>query len=215
MITFPLTTVLCDVPGLSAGAASGPGDDPGRVPGVVEEYHAIVERVVARHGGLVERFVGDDVVAVFGVLVTREDDPERAVRAALAIVAGLGQLALPDGSPLLARIGVETLETPVRPAGAVDPGREVPAGAEIGAAARVLAAAPLGRVAVGALTRKLTAGAFEYAAAPVSSIRRDSDRVAAWLVRTPGTAPQARWNSTSSTVALADDTGPANLTQTG
>jgi class 3 adenylate cyclase len=215
MITFPLTTVLCDVPGLSAGAASGPGDDPGRVPAVVEEYHAVVERIVAGHGGLVERFVGDDVAAVFGLLVTREDDPERAVRAALAIVAGLGQLALPDGSPLLARVGVETLETPVRPAGAVDPWHEVPAGAEIGAAARVLAAAPLGRVAVGALTRKLTAGAFDYAAAPVSSIRRDSDRAAAWLVRTPDAPPHARWSSARPAVVPADDTMPANLTQTG
>ena len=62
-------------------------------------------------------------------------------------------------------------------------------------AARVLASAPPGCVAVGALTQSLTAGVFEYEALPVMSIRRDSDRVAAWLAKAPTASAQVRWTA--------------------
>jgi class 3 adenylate cyclase len=212
MITCTVTTVLFDIPGLTAAADTV---GPCGLSAILDEYHAVVERIVTGHGGLVERVVGDDVAAVFGLLVAREDDPEQAVRAALRAVAELKKHARPDGAPLLARVGIETGEALVRAVDVADPGHGVLAGGEIGMAARVLAAAPPGHVAVGALTKRLTAGAFDYEAAPVRSIRRDSDRAAAWLVKTQTARPQARWTAASPAVIHADDASRRNLTQSG
>ena len=66
------------------------------------------------HGGVVEKFIGDAVVGVFGVPAAHEDDPERAVRAGLRIVEGAEQLEAVGGAPLLPRVGVNTGEALVR-----------------------------------------------------------------------------------------------------
>ena len=66
--------------------------------------------MIERYGGSVEKFIGDAVVGVFGVPVVHEDDPERAVRAALRLVEGLDELSRPDGAPFQARAGVMTGE---------------------------------------------------------------------------------------------------------
>jgi len=187
-----LTTVLCDLPGLTAAADAAHPEDGSAV---LNEYHAVVGAIIDGHGGVVDKIVGDDVAGVFGLLVARKDDPVRAVRAALRIVDDLEKLARPDGAPLLVRVGVETGEALVRPGVAPGSGRGLLDGWEISMAARVLAAAPLGHVAVGALTQRLTAGVFEYEALPIRSIRRDSDRVAAWLAKAPTARSQVRWTA--------------------
>ena len=71
-------------------------------------------RVIESHGGVVEKFIGDAVVGVFGVPAVREDDPERAVRPALHLLQALEGMTRPDGSPLQARCGVNTGEALVR-----------------------------------------------------------------------------------------------------
>ena len=58
----------------------------------LQPYHALLRRELERHGGTVEKFIGDAVMAVFGAPVAHEDDPERAVRSALAIVDAVAEL---------------------------------------------------------------------------------------------------------------------------
>ena len=72
-------------------------------------YHARLRHELERHGGTVEKFIGDAVVGVFGAPVAHEDDPERAVRAALAIQEAIAEMN--EADPTLAlevRIGVNT-----------------------------------------------------------------------------------------------------------
>ena len=59
--------------------------DPEDVASLLSPYHARVKEELERYGGTVEKFIGDAVMALFGAPVSHEDDPERAVRAALAI----------------------------------------------------------------------------------------------------------------------------------
>ena len=70
--------------------------------------------LIARYGGTVEKFIGDAVMAVWGTPITREDDPERAVRAGLDLVQSVGVLGEEAGAAgLSARAGVATGETAV------------------------------------------------------------------------------------------------------
>ncbi len=77
----------------------------------LQPYHALLRRELERHGGTVEKFIGDAVMAVFGAPVAHEDDPERAVRSALAIVDAVAELRERDPAmDLHVRIGVNTGE---------------------------------------------------------------------------------------------------------
>src|SRR4051794_11524456 len=77
-----VTVVFADLVGFTARADDL---DPEDVRALLTPYHAQLRAELERHGGTVEKFIGDAVMAVFGAPVAHEDDPERAVRAALAI----------------------------------------------------------------------------------------------------------------------------------
>ncbi|MDP8910400.1 MAG: hypothetical protein M3N47_15075, partial [Chloroflexota bacterium] len=96
-----VTVLFCDLVGATARAERM---DPEDVRAALSSYHGRVRRELERFGGTVEKFVGDAVMALFGAPVAHEDDPERAVRAALAIRewAQEGELQL--------RIGITTGE---------------------------------------------------------------------------------------------------------
>src|SRR4249919_1140157 len=85
--------------------------DPEDVRALLAPYHTRLRHELERFGGTVEKFIGDAVVAVFGAPVAHEDDPERAVRAALAIQDAIGELNESDPAlKLEVRIGVNTGE---------------------------------------------------------------------------------------------------------
>ena len=77
-----VTVLFCDLVGSTAQAE---GLDPEDVRAILSRFHARVRAELERHGGTVEKFIGDAVMALFGAPVGHEDDPERAVRAAMAI----------------------------------------------------------------------------------------------------------------------------------
>src|SRR5437016_12732948 len=77
-----VTVLFCDLVGFTAKAERL---DPEDVRAVLGPYHTRVRAELERHGGTVEKFIGDAVMALFGAPTAHEDDPERAVRAALAI----------------------------------------------------------------------------------------------------------------------------------
>ena len=102
---------------LAGSTSLGERLDPESLRQVLARYHDMARLAIERHGGTVEKFIGDAVMAVFGVPVVREDDALRAVRAALdvqeAIAAGNDELDARFGVRLQARIGVNTGEVVV------------------------------------------------------------------------------------------------------
>ena len=104
-----VTTLFCD---LVAFTAMSEAADPEDVDRLLNEYSLQARRAIESHGGTVEKFIGDAVVGVFGVPLAHEDDPERAVRAALRLLEKLDAAGLvrPDGMPLLARCAESTRE---------------------------------------------------------------------------------------------------------
>ncbi len=97
-----VTCLFCDLVGFTARAERM---DPEDVRRLLQPYHARLRSELERFGGTVEKFIGDAVMAVFGAPLAHEDDPERAVRAALAI-----REALAEEGELEVRIGITTGE---------------------------------------------------------------------------------------------------------
>src|SRR3954449_9575444 len=106
-----VTALFCDLVGFTA--LSEPAD-PEDVDRMLAAYFELARERIERHGGVVEKFIGDAVVGVFGVPAAHEDDPERAVRAGLRIVEEAEHLAAVGGAPLRLRVGINTGEALVR-----------------------------------------------------------------------------------------------------
>ncbi len=136
------------------------GRDPEEVRELLSRYFDTCRRLVELYGGVVEKFIGDAVMAVWGTPVATEDDAERAVRTALDLVAAvqaLGQEAGVDG--LRARAGVLTGEAAVNTAAV---GEGMVAGDLVNTASRVQSVAEPGSVFVGEAARRATEGTIVY-----------------------------------------------------
>ncbi len=133
--------------------------DPEEVRELLSGYFERCRTVVARYGGTIEKFIGDAVMAVWGVPLTHEDDAERAVRAGLDLVEATAAFGARAGAPGLAmRVGVVTGEVAVT-IGATAEG--MVAGDAVNTAARVQGAARPGTVWIDEQTRQLTSAAVE------------------------------------------------------
>jgi class 3 adenylate cyclase/tetratricopeptide (TPR) repeat protein len=177
-----VTILFCDLVGFTAMSEAA---DPEDVDTVLRGYGQAVRRVIESHGGVVEKFIGDAVVGVFGVPVAHEDDPERGVRAGLRILEALDGLERPDGSPLEARVGVNTGETLVRLG--VDPasGSGVLVGDAINTAARLQAAAAPMTVLAGPLTHDLTLPLFAWEQRAGVRLKGKASPLDAWRAVAP------------------------------
>src|SRR6188768_2167262 len=104
-----VTVLFCDLVG---STAMGEGLDPETTRVIIARYYAVVREALERHGGTVEKFIGDAVMAVFGIPTLHEDDALRAVRAAADIQTSLASLdrdsAVNDRPFLTVRIGIDT-----------------------------------------------------------------------------------------------------------
>jgi class 3 adenylate cyclase/tetratricopeptide (TPR) repeat protein len=151
------SVLFCDLVGFTPLSESR---DPEEVRELLSRYFETARTVVGRYGGVVEKFIGDAVMAVWGTPVATESDAERAVRAALDLVDEVGRLGAEAGvDGLAARAGVVTGEVAVT-VGATNEG--MVAGDAVNTAARVQAAARSGQVLVDAGTRRLSAGAIGF-----------------------------------------------------
>src|SRR2546427_11667487 len=148
-----VTVLFADLVGFTARAEQL---DPEDVRAVLAPYHERLRSELERFGGTVEKFIGDAVMAVFGAPVVHEDDPERAVRAALAI----RDQALEWELQL--RIAVNTGEVLVALDARPSEGEAMVAGDVVNTAARLQAAAPVNGVLVGGSTYRATAHVIEY-----------------------------------------------------
>ena len=127
-----------------------------------------------------EKFIGDAVVGLFGVPLAHEDDAERAVRAALELVARLHELPPVGDEQLQVRCAVNTGPALVRLHARPEAGEGVLVGDAVNTAARLLAAAPPTTVAVGAATHHLTRRAIDYAPLAALAAKGKAEPVERW-----------------------------------
>jgi class 3 adenylate cyclase len=166
-----VTVLFCDVVGSTALAER---HDPEVMRAMMARFYAAARAPIERHGGRVEKVIGDALVAVFGVPVVREDDALRAVRAALEMrdaVRAMGEVRI--------RIGVNTGEVLARDATARE---SLVVGDAVNVAARLEQAAPPGAVLVGAPTWALVDHAARGERVPDISAKGKREPLAAWRV---------------------------------
>jgi class 3 adenylate cyclase len=152
------SVLFCDLAGFTPLSEAR---DPEAVRELLSEYFAVARTVIGRYGGVVEKFIGDAVMAVWGTPAPTERDAERAVRAALDLVAAVAELGAGAGvRGLAARAGVVTGEVAVTLGAA---GEGMVAGDAVNTAARVQAAAEPGQVLVNGATQRLAEAAVGFA----------------------------------------------------
>jgi len=169
------SVLFCDVVGFTPLSESR---DPEAVRELLSRYFAVARTVIGRYGGVVEKFIGDAVMAVWGTPVAAEGDAERAVRAGLDLVAAVAELGAEAGVPgLAARAGVVTGEVAVT-LGAVAEG--MVAGDAVNTAARVQAVADPGSVLADGPTQRLADSAIGFAEAGSHRLKGKAEPQRLW-----------------------------------
>src|SRR5256886_4251288 len=183
--------------------------DPEDVEAVLQPYHERLRIELERWGGTVEKFIGDAVMALFGAPVAGENDPERSIRAALAIrdwIAEEGKLQV--------RIGVNTGEALVNLAARPESGEGMAAGDVVNTAARLQAAAPPNGILVGETTYRATQQTIDFGEPRTVEAKgkeepiRVREVVQARASFGVDLAPQARWPPVGREPELEHLTGP-------
>jgi class 3 adenylate cyclase len=155
-----VTAVFVDLVGSTARAERL---DPEDVRALLRRYHETLRQELERYGGTVEKFIGDAVVAVYGAPIAHEDDPERAVRAALAARDSIAALNdRDDALDLHVRIGVATGEALVALDARSSAGESMVAGDVMNTAARIQSAAPVDGILVTEPTYGATGRSIVY-----------------------------------------------------
>ena len=163
-----VTVLFADLVG---STATGSERDPEEFGAAVRPHLARMRDVLERHGGTIEKYIGDAVMAVFGAPVVREDDPERAVRAALAI-----RDALKDA----VRVAVNTGEVVVSVGARAERGEEIVLGDVVNTAFRIEEATPEGGVMVGEATYRATRSVINYGERRLIKAKGKPDPVPVW-----------------------------------
>jgi class 3 adenylate cyclase/tetratricopeptide (TPR) repeat protein len=155
--------------------------DPEDVRATLAAYLGRVQREIERFGGTVEKFIGDAVMAVYGVPTVHEDDAQRAVFSALRILPVIEAMNEdhPD-LPLAVRIGVETGEAIVD-LGAEPSRQGIVFGDVVNTASRLQTVAPTGGIVVGLGTYRLTRSVFDYRAIEPVRVKGKAEPLRVWL----------------------------------
>jgi class 3 adenylate cyclase/tetratricopeptide (TPR) repeat protein len=164
--------------------------DPEDVRETLQLYHADAKARIEQYGGVVEKFIGDAVMAVFGAPVAHGDDAERAVRAGLRVLEGIEELNRAHGLDLAARAAVNTGEAVV--AIEAQPGEALATGDVVNTASRLQTTAPVGRLVVGSETQRATRHAIRYEALEPIVAKGKAEAVPVWLTVGPALAPAER-----------------------
>ena len=173
-----VSVLVCDLVGFTAQADQA---DPEEVQARLGPYHDRAQREIERFGGTVEKFIGDAVVGVFGVPAAHEDDPERAVRAALDLVEAIERLN--QASPwlgLAVRVAVNTGEAVVFLDAIPERGEHFLTGDVANTASRLQAIAPVGGVVVGETTFRATSRLIDYQPLPPVQVKGKAAPVPIW-----------------------------------
>ena len=173
-----VTIVFCDVTG---STALGEQLDPESLRDVQSRYFDAMRAAIERHGGTVEKYIGDAVMAVFGIPQLHEDDALRAARAAVDMREGLAalnkELERDRGVTIEVRIGVNTGEVV---AGDPAQGQALITGDAVNVAARLEQHAAPGDVLLGEATYRLLREAIEAEPVEPLELKGKAEAVAAW-----------------------------------
>ena len=165
----------------TSSTALGERLDPESLRAVMTRYFDVMREVIEFHGGSVEKFIGDAVMAVFGVPVVHEDDALRACRAALEIHGRLdaldAQVRAERGASVEWRMGINTGEVV---AGDATAGQRIVTGDAVNVAARLESAATPGEILLGADTFALVRGSVQAEAVEPLSLKGKAEAVDAW-----------------------------------
>jgi class 3 adenylate cyclase len=167
-----VTVLFADLVGFTSRAEQM---DPEDVRALLSPFYARLRAELERFGGTVEKFIGDAVMALFGAPTAHEDDPERAVLAALAIrdwVRGEDQIQV--------RLAINTGEALVMLGARPAQGEAMAAGDVVNTAARLQAAAPVNGILVGERTFRATRGVIEYRQGPPVTAKGKREPVPVW-----------------------------------
>jgi class 3 adenylate cyclase/tetratricopeptide (TPR) repeat protein len=167
-----VTVLFCD---LVESTARAERLDPEDVRALLSRYHEHVRAELVRFGGTVEKFIGDAVMALFGAPVAHEDDPERAVRAALAI-----RDWAQDEPDLQVRLGITTGEALIALAADPRAGEGMASGDVVNTAARLQSAAPTNGIVVDEKTYRATRDRIDYRDAGRVDAKGKAEPVAVW-----------------------------------
>ncbi len=188
-----VSVLFVDVVGSTARAD---GADPEDVRTQNQLYYGETRARIERFGGVVEKYVGDAVMAVFGAPLAHSEDAERAVSAALSILEGIQVLnARHEGLDLHVRAAVCTGEAMITVDAA--PADALATGDVVNTAARLQSVAPPDGVVIDAETHRLTRHAFGFRELPDVDAKGKRDPVAAWLVEEAPAVPAGRPMSAS------------------
>jgi class 3 adenylate cyclase/tetratricopeptide (TPR) repeat protein len=175
-----VTILFCDVVG---STSLGERLDPEALRRVMARYFELARAVVERHGGIVEKFIGDAVMAVFGLPTLHEDDALRAVRAAADLLAGLDglndELRRDRGAEIGLRIGVNTGEV-LSSETAGTGGQGMVTGDAVNVAARLEQAARAGEILIGRETHRLVRDAVDVEAVEPLALKGKGEAVPAF-----------------------------------
>lgn len=178
------TVMFCDVAGYTA---LNEAHDPEDVEALMTRIKAASTSVVERHGGTVNQFVGDEVMALFGVPLARRDDPRRAVAAALALHRAVGEIVGGFGdrrASLALHTGIHTGLVVVRRSDARS-GQFTLTGDTVNTAARLRDLAGPGQVVVSVETWQQVADAYEAEAGPPIRVKGKERPLVTWRIRGP------------------------------
>jgi class 3 adenylate cyclase/tetratricopeptide (TPR) repeat protein len=208
-----VTVVFCDLAGSTQLAERVDAES---LRTVMDRYFAAMRRALETHGGTIEKFIGDAVMAVFGLPVVHEDDALRAVRAAVAMTAELealnADLDRDFGVRLTNRTGVNTGEVI---AGDATGNQRLVTGDAVNVAARLEQAAPGSGVLLGPLTERLVRDAVDVEAIAPLELKGKSERVPAFRLIGVKQAPGTRTRAPLVGRTDALDALQAALAQTG
>ena len=197
------TVLFADIVGFSAMSNDL---EPDAVRELANAFFEPLSREVEREGGTVMKYIGDGVMAVFGVPTTHEDDASRAVRAALAMTTRVREIARERNHELALRVGINTGLVMV---GTVGIGNRASAdimGATVNVAGRIQNAASPGDVLVGAATERLVHDRFEVESVPPVQVKGVAEPVLMFRVareRDDEAASSVRLRSASGTPFFA------------
>src|SRR5437764_4937131 len=167
-----VTVLFADLVGFTARTEEL---DPEDVEAILRPYHERLRSELERFGGTVEKFIGDAVMALFGAPVAHEDDPERAVRAALAIRDWAR-----EGGEVQVRIAVNTGEALIKLGVRPESGEGMAAGDVVNTTARMQAAAPVNGVLVGETAYRATREMIDFEQRDAVEAKGKSEPVPVW-----------------------------------
>lgn len=179
-----VTVLFADVSGFTALSETLDAEE---VTATMNTLWGRLDHVILAQGGRIDKHIGDAVMALFGAPTAREDDPERAIRAALAMQAELAAFAVERAQPLAMRIGLNT--GPVLLGAVGTTGEYTAMGDAVNVASRLEHAAPVGGILISHDTYRHVRGIFDVLTLEPLTVKGKSEPIQVYLVR--GAKPRA------------------------